>query len=168
MSEWKGRFIGFARATDNTADNRQALAEIFANNGSLETVENERACFDSVTRYSVSGEMPAQMMGINTLIKVAMWNPIRSLWEETLTDGRYFVVANVDVTYQGTLYKAGELVETNSAFATPGQPCTYEDAVTAINAERTAALKAPLVLLQEPVDAEALGESATRIIDNLD
>lgn len=151
MTQWKGRFHGFAAAANNTPENRQTLAEIFANNGSGETVASEKKAFDSVRRYNTTGdpEDPVQIMAISSLIKPVMWNPIKTLWEETLTNARYFVTANDVVNYLGTEYQYGELAETNSEYATTGEQFSFDDGLDAINAERAAKSQDPMLLIQE-------------------
>ena len=150
MSEWLGRMDIMARAVDNTPANRQIYGAIFADHGSLETQENESKGLDAVVRYSVSGDPanPVQVFGVSTLIKPAMWGPLK-LFLNSLADARWFVSANVDLTYQNAAYKAGQLVETNSAFVTVGQPFDRDHALATVNAERVAGLKAPLKLIQE-------------------
>jgi hypothetical protein len=96
-SAWKVRIMLFVRAVDNTPDNRQAFGEIFANNGSGESVENESGLFNTVYRLSVSGAAPAQVFGLETALLLPDMRTDMQAFLDTLTLSRYYVTANYDL-----------------------------------------------------------------------
>lgn len=106
-SEWKWRLMLFVRAIDNTPANRQSFAEIFASD-SGESVEDESKLFDAVTRLSVSGELPAQALGLNTPVKAAMRDALRTFLD-TLSQSFYVVTANINLPN----YDRGEFIQSN-------------------------------------------------------
>lgn len=116
MSEtlWKWRMFLFVRAVDATATNKAAYGAIFANNGSLETAENEARVWDNCVRLSVSGETPAQAFGVNTAIKAGMQQALRDFLD-TLTNAKYVVVANTTLAN----FADGEFILTNFVDPTP-------------------------------------------------
>jgi hypothetical protein len=120
----------FVRAADNTAGNRQSFAEIYANNGSGESVDDESKLFDSVTRLSTSGEEPAQVLGLNTPVKATMRDAMRSFLD-TLSQSFYVVVANVDLPQ----YDKGEFMLSNLIAEWTGE-YTWQDALDYLYAER--------------------------------
>jgi len=131
MTLWKWRLFLFVRAGDNTAENRQTFAHIFADNTSGESVENESKLFNAVVRFSVSGELPAQVLGINTCVKTDMRDAMEAFLD-TLTLSRYYAVANVDLPN----FDAGELLKANGGSGVIGQPFTWQDALDDLYAER--------------------------------
>jgi hypothetical protein len=94
-SLWKWRLYLFVRASDNTAQNRQAFGAIFANNTSGESEADEANLFNSVVRLSVSGSEPAQVLGINTAVKQTMRNAMAAFLD-TLSQSRYYGVMNIE------------------------------------------------------------------------
>lgn len=141
-SSWKVRMMLFVRAVDNTAENRQAFGEIFANNGSGESVANESKLLDAVIRLSTSGELPAQALGLETaLLLPDMRDDIRDFLD-TLTQSRYCVIANIPLAQ----YFQGELIEDNKgAVSLPTlvgvppwdtTPFTMQDALADLFTER--------------------------------
>ena len=129
-TEWKWRIYLFVRAVDVTAANRQALAEIYTNNGSGETVVDELKMFLSVVRLSTTGNEPAQAFGINTVAKTAMRDEFKSLLD-TLTNARYAVVASVELPG----YQEHELVMTNFDVTPNGQIVSWDAALKYIENE---------------------------------
>ncbi len=126
MTEWLWRLYLFIRIVDNTESNRTAFANAFVNNGSLETVDNERKLFDSAVRFSTTGNEPAQALGINTAVKKSMRDEMKVILEG-LTNARYAAVANVA---HGT-WEENELALTNYSGITPnGQIVTWDKALT--------------------------------------
>jgi hypothetical protein len=111
----------------NTAQNRQAFADIFADNGSGELASDEIKMFSSVVKLSVSGSLPAQGFGLSSPVKPAMRSALEA-FIETLGNGcRYFAVRQSD----------NMLVLTNSGVLTPPVAnFTRGDVLTAINDER--------------------------------
>lgn len=97
-SLWKVRIMLFVRAADNTAGNRQAFGDIFANNGSGETAENEARLFDGAIRLSVSGEFPVQAFGLETALLTPDMRDDMRVFLDTLPQVRYYVVRNVPGT----------------------------------------------------------------------
>lgn len=115
-------------AADNTAANRQAFAEFLANNGSGESVDDEKLMFNTVTRLSVSGNLPAQGYGLSVPVKPAIRQAFEN-FASTLTNYRYFAVRQSD----------GVLALTNSAYVSPPvADFGRADVLQAINAERVA------------------------------
>jgi len=103
MTDWKWRLYLAIRAADNTAANRQAWGDIFANNGSGESAENERKMADSAIRLSASGDEPAQVLVASSLVKADMRTPLQtliggltqSLWAVVTNPGGLFIASNV-------------------------------------------------------------------------
>ena len=135
MSEtlWKWRMFLFVRAVDATAQNKAAFGAIFANNGSLETAENEARAFDNCVRLSVSGEAPAQAFGVNTAIKPEMRDALRTFLDG-LAGARYVVVANTELPQ----YRDGEFILTNFPDPDPdptGRIVTWQAVLNWLNRE---------------------------------
>lgn len=141
-SAWKVRIMLFVRAVDNTAANRQAFGEIFANNGSGETVENESNLFNAVIRLSTSGTLPAQVLGLEAPLLLPDMRAAMEAFLDTLTLSRYYVIANILLPQ----YFAGELIKDNKAAASQPTlvgvppwdttPFTMADALADLEAER--------------------------------
>ena len=129
-SEWKWRIYLFVRAIDATAANRQTLAEIYSNNGSGETVEDELKMFFTVVRLSTTGNKPAQAFGINTVAKTAMRDEFKTLLD-SLTNARYAVVTSVELPG----YQERELVMTNFPVTPRGQIVSWSAALNYIENE---------------------------------
>ena len=129
-TEWKWRIYLFVRAADATAANRQTFAEIYSNNGSGETVEDELKMFLTVVRLSTTGNEPAQAFGINTVAKTAMRDEFKSLLD-TLTNASYAVVASVELPG----YQEHELVMTNFDVTLNGQIVAWDAALRYIENE---------------------------------
>lgn len=119
------------RAVDATETNRQTFAEIFANNGSMETVANERKMADSAIRLSTSGALPAQVFGINTLVMTDMGTSLRN-FVGALALSRWYVVANGDLPN----YADGELIVANGGSGIEGDLFTWDDALADLYNER--------------------------------
>jgi len=132
MSDWKWRLYFFIRAIDATAENRQVFAEIFTNNGSLETVENERKIADSAIKLSTSGDLPAQVFGINTLVKADMRTALQA-FIDSLPQSRWYATANGDQPN----YADGCLIAANDGSGVIGQAFTWEDALADLFTERS-------------------------------
>lgn len=122
---WKFRIYIFIRAVDVTLANKQAFAQIYVNNGGMETLENEMKCFDSVKKFSLSGELPAQVYGLSTPAKLEMRDAFKAMLDQ-LTDARYAVVANTTLAE----YAENELILTNFPVTPNGQIVTWETACT--------------------------------------
>ena len=129
-TEWKWRIYLFVRAVDATSANRQAIAEIYTNNGSGETVEDELKMFLSVVRLSTNGNEPAQAFGINTVAKTAMRDDFKTLLD-SLTNARYAVIASVELPG----YQESELVMTNFDVVPGGQIVSWDAALGYIKNE---------------------------------
>lgn len=138
---WKWRIYLFVKASDNTAENRQAFAAIFANNGSGETEASEEGLFNGVTRLSLSGAEPAQVFGINTAVKDVMRDALRTLIS-SLSQSRYYVVMNTatEANFDGKL-----VLDNKDAVTLPtlvnappwdAQPFTWQDALQDLFDER--------------------------------
>ena len=130
ITEWKWRIYLFVRAVDATTTNRQALAEIYSNNGSGETVADELKMFLSVVRLSTAGNGPAQVYGINTVAKTTMQDEFKILLD-SLTNARYVVVASVELPG----YQEHELVMTNFDVTPSGQIVSWKNALKYIKNE---------------------------------
>lgn len=131
MSDWKWRVFLFIRAADATAENKQAFAEIFANNGSMETIENELRMADSAIHLSTSGSAPAQVFGVNTLVMADMRAALQT-FVNGLSLSRWYAVANVELAN----FAPGELVASNGGAAVEGEVWTWDDALADLYDER--------------------------------
>lgn len=109
ITEWKWRMALFATVNQNTAENRTILATIFSE-ASGESVEDERKLFDAAIRLSISGEDPAQVLGINFAAKTTMRDDLKAFLN-TLNPNqiRYYVRANTALPQ----HFDGELLLTN-------------------------------------------------------
>jgi hypothetical protein len=129
-TEWKWRLFLFVRASDATTENKRTVAKYLANNGSMETVEDEMKMFASCVRLSTSGESPAQAFGMNLAVKPAMREAIVNFLS-TLDRPRYAVLANTELeNYQDT-----ELMATNFPVTPNGQLVTWQMALNYLEAE---------------------------------
>lgn len=90
---WKWRLYLFVLTADNTAANRQSFAEAYVNNGSGESLADERKMLDSVLRLSTSGNAPAQVLGVSTLAKAAMRDALRD-FVDGLSQSLWYVTSN--------------------------------------------------------------------------
>ena len=114
----------FVRAIDATLANKQAFADIFVNNGSGETIEDEKKMFDNTVRLSMNGEEPAQALGVSSAVKLSMRDGLKTLLDG-LTNARYAVVANTDLPN----YDDGELMLTNFPVTPNGQIVSWQNAL---------------------------------------
>lgn len=130
MTDWKWRIYLFVRAADDTAGNRQAFAEIYVNNGSGESLADEKRMLDSVVRLSTTGQEPAQAFGVNTVAKTSMRGAFKALLD-ALTNARYAAVASV----AHGQWQEHELVLTNFPVTPSGQIVTWERALQYLEAE---------------------------------
>lgn len=105
MTLWKWRLYLFVRAADATIANKNALAAIYVNNGSGETLANEKKMFDSVVRFSMTGEEPAQVFGLNLTAQTNMKDEFIT-FISGLTDPAWVVLANTTLPQ----YADGEVV----------------------------------------------------------
>lgn len=121
-TEWKYRMYLFVRAIDATAANKEALAGILVNNGSGESLENERKMLNNVMKFSINGEEPPQVYGICTAVKMEMRDAFAS-FIQGLINARYVVVAN---TKRLVGYQDEELILTNFDIEPNGQIVTKE------------------------------------------
>lgn len=111
----------------NTPANRQAFADIFADNGSGEIAADEIKMFDSVVKFSVSGNLPALGFGLSSPVKVDMRDALQTFIDALGNGCRYFAVRQSDNT----------LVLTNSGVVSaPVANFTRADVFTSINDER--------------------------------
>lgn len=124
MTEWQWRIFFFVRAVDATAENKNALADIYVNNGGMETRANELKMFLNPVKLSTTGNLPAQAFGFSTPAKTAMRDAFKALLD-SLTNARYAVVA----------HDTGILTRCNMAGLTLGQVVTWESALASLNAE---------------------------------
>lgn len=124
---WKWRVFMFVRAVDATAANRNALAAIYVNNGSGETLQNELKMFNSVVRFSNTGEEPAQVYGLNLTAQTNMKDQFISLIQG-LTNPAWVVLANTTLPE----HLDGEVVtiSANLPQNAIGQIITWEQAKT--------------------------------------
>lgn len=127
---WLWRIYLFIRQQDNTAQNRTNFANAFVDNGSLETLVNERKLFNSVVRLSISGNEPAQVFGISTVAKTSMRNDLKTVLDG-LTNARYGVVASV----AHSSWQENELAITNFPVTPSGQIVTWQNVLTFLNNE---------------------------------
>ena len=129
-TDWKWGLMLFIRAVDATTANRQAFAEIYVNNGSLETLEDELKMFISMVRLSSTGREPAKALGISTPAKTAMKDEFKILLDG-LINARYAIVANTKLPN----WEDRELVLTNFDVVPNGQIVSWQDALQFIQNE---------------------------------
>jgi hypothetical protein len=129
-TEWKWRMMLFVRAVDNTPENKQAFGQIFVDGGSGETLANESKAWDSVVRFSATGQAPAQAFGLETAVKASMRDEIKT-FIAGLTNAHYVVVANT----QFPQYAQNELIETTFDITPSGQIMYWQDVVDYIYAQ---------------------------------
>ena len=108
-TEYKFRLFLFVRKSDANQTNRQALASIYVNNGSGESLADEVKMFDTVVRLSATGEEPAQVFGLNLTAKPAMKDEFIA-FVGSLTNPAYIALANT--TLQN--YADGEVILASS------------------------------------------------------
>ena len=130
LTEWKFKVYLFVRAVDATAANRQALAQILVDNGGMEVLQDELKMFDSVHRFSLTGEEPAQVYGLSLPAKLAMRDDFVTFLG-TLTNARYAVTANTDLVQ----YQENELIMTNFPITPNGQLVTWDTATSYLENE---------------------------------
>lgn len=130
ITEWLWCIYLFIRVADNTAQNRNDFASAFVNNGSGESLADERKLFNGVSRFSVSGEEPAQVFGISTAAKKSMRDDLKTVLDG-LTNARYAVVASVA---HGT-WLEDELALTNFPVTPSGQIVSWQTALAYLNSE---------------------------------
>jgi hypothetical protein len=131
-SNWKVRIMLFVRAADNTAQNRQAFADIFVNNGSMETTENEGRLFDSAIRLSATGADPVQALALETALLLPPMRDAMRAFLDTLPQARYYVIANIDTAQ----YTAGDFIDSNKVGLEWSGAFTMQDALADIETER--------------------------------
>lgn len=129
MTEWKWRLYLFVLASDNTADNRNAFADIYVNNGSGESLVDERKILDSVTRLSTSGSAPAQVLAISTLAKGAMRDELRD-FVDGLSQSLWFVTSNQRANLDALL------ATNDTGVVVSGQQWKIADCLTRLDALR--------------------------------
>jgi len=120
MTEWTKRLIFLMRVSDLSAAERQTLRRAFSNNDSGERETDEDKMFDAPAIFSTTGELPAQVLAINTLAKPAMLTALRGRME-VLPQAIYYVIDNRTAT-------RGQLLATNDGGVTvTGQPWDWLD-----------------------------------------
>lgn len=117
---WKWNLYIFVKASDVTEQMKTDLANIMANNNSGQSYEDEFAMFDSISKFSTSGNLPAQVYGINVPVKNRMRDTFLSYFQ-SYPDLRYVVFANSKLTN----YEDRELVATNFDITPSGQIVTW-------------------------------------------
>ena len=130
VTQWKWRIYLFVRPVDATIANKNALANIYVDNGSGQTFEDEMRMFLTLTKLSTNGELPVQAYGISTVAKTAMRDGFKTLLDN-LTNARYAVVASVPVSG----YAENELVMTNFDVTPSGQIVSWNAALNYIENE---------------------------------
>ena len=104
-TDWKFRIFLFVRKDDATPANKAALASIYVDNGSLQSLADELKMFDHVTRFSMTGEEPATVLGINLTAKATMKDEFIAFLD-TLTNPAYVALANTTLPN----YADGEVI----------------------------------------------------------
>ncbi len=130
MTDWLWRIYLFIRAVDNTAQNRTDFANAFVNNGSMETLVNERKLFNGAVRFSMDGNEPVIAFGINTAAKKEMRDDLKVILDN-LTNARYAVVANI----AHGQWQENELALTNFPITPSGQIVHWQNALTFLDNE---------------------------------
>ena len=133
MTDWKWRLLLFVPAAAGTAENRTAFAEAFVDNGSGETLEDERKMFDSVARLSVSGNEPVQAFAISTLVKASMRDALKTLIDG-IPNAEWYVLANGGLPS----WNGGELIQSSrsSVDGLIGTQFEFADALNDLNVQR--------------------------------
>jgi len=93
MTDWTRRLIFLMRITDLSTAERRTLRRAFSNNGSGESESDEDKAFDNPAIFSLSGELPAQVLAINTLTKPAMLTALRNRMD-VLPQAIYYLIDN--------------------------------------------------------------------------
>lgn len=127
---WKWCLYLFVRVADVTPENKTALASIYPNNSSGETLEDELKMFLNVVHLSITGNEPAQAFGIATVAKTSMRDEFKTLLDN-LTDARYAIIASVPLSG----YQEHELVMTNFPVTPNGQIVSWDAALQYIENE---------------------------------
>ena len=123
-TEWIYRVFLFVRTADATPANKAAFAQMYVDAGSGETLADESLLLDNVTRFSTSGNEPAQAYGINTAAKLSMRDGFTALLGG-LTNARYAVIE------QGS----GTLIRNNFAGISNGITVTWAQALARLEAD---------------------------------
>lgn len=92
-TRWLYHLYLFLRPADATRATKTALAQIYVDHGSGESLANERKMFDTMTRLSVSGAEPAQVFGFSLTATQAIYDGIMAR-TAGFDDPFWFVVAN--------------------------------------------------------------------------
>lgn len=124
MKDWKWRVYLFVRVVDATPANRQALAQIYVNHGSGQTLEEEMEILNTAARFSTSGAEPAQVFGLNIPAKTEMKDEFQALLAG-LTQAGWAVVSNIKTPS----IKYLELTATNFPVTPAGQRVTWAQAL---------------------------------------
>lgn len=128
---WIARFYWFCPVSALTTTVRNAIADAFATNGSLQTRADELAGMQNVpsVKLSATGSLPATALGWNAPVKPAMRDALRTL-VTGIPSSRYYVVASVDNPEQG--WVEGQVLADDSPNIAVGQVITWAQAVADI------------------------------------
>jgi hypothetical protein len=92
-SEWTHWLYLIVRATDNTQQNRDAMAAIVAAT-SGESVEDEKKMFQSAVRFGVGGTGDVVAFGLRMPVKPSMRLALLDFVNNQLTNPRWYVARN--------------------------------------------------------------------------
>ncbi len=135
MTDWKWILIVIAPLAAITENNKNTLADVFANNGSGESAANERKMFDNVARLALASSPTVLVArGFTTPVKVSMRDALELAMDTINTPLsnankiRYYAIAAVDLPQ----YDAGDLIKSNRATVEGlyGSPFGWQDALT--------------------------------------
>ena len=134
MTEWQWIILLFATLEANTAENRNIIAEVFANNSSGESVEDERKAFQNAARL-VQASAPTVVIAraISSSVKKAMRDELE-IAINTINEGlspqnelRWYLIAAIDLANfdKGQLIRSSEPSVDNRI----GTQFTWQDAL---------------------------------------
>ena len=105
-TEWLYQLMLVVPESANTEENREAFAAIFVNNGSGQSLEDERQLFKNAVRIGVNGVIPILAYGIVTPVKPSMRTALEGFLNG-IQQAQWYATANVDLPNSR---KQGELL----------------------------------------------------------
>jgi hypothetical protein len=118
---WKWKLYLFIRELDATQETITKFARIYAENGSGETLENEKKLIENVHRFSKTGALPATVYGTCLPVMDSMGEEFQA-WIAANTFAHYALVANSKINGRAD----NELILTNFDVTPSGQIVTWD------------------------------------------
>lgn len=129
-TDWKWDLYLIVPKASVNASVITTFAQIYVTGGSGETLANEKKCFDSVVRLSLSGAMPVTHYGLSTPVKPAMLAPFVALLN-SLSGCSAVGVAHTDLTN----HPIHEVIQSTMAGVTEGQILTWDQTLQYLNTQ---------------------------------